>query len=98
MGLGGTSSQHSVHNPSVLYSPVSYGGNIVSGDIGTGAISSSHTGTAGGGDFGFDLKIPEIPGLGGKLINLDSVELMELPALTVADMIAMANSQSSIPI
>ena len=69
MGIGGTSSTSHTSNPTNIFSPVAFGGgNIIAGDVGTGSVMQSGGSTAGGGSFSFglDMKMPEIPGAGGK--------------------------------
>lgn len=58
MGIGGTSNVGHHASPTTFYAPVSYGGDIVSGDIGSGPIGISGDSTAGGGSFDFKLDMP----------------------------------------
>ena len=58
MGLGGTGSTQQSTNPNTFYSPVSYGGNIISGDVGNGPIGITGQTTAEGGKFDFKLDMP----------------------------------------
>ena len=59
MGIGGTSSTGHTSNPTTVFSPVAFGGgNIVAGDVGTGAVGMSGGSEAGGGSFDFKLDMP----------------------------------------
>ena len=70
MGIGGTSSSGHTASPTTMYAPVSYGGNIVAGDIGSGPIGLSGGSEAGGGSFDFKLDMPmPLPAM--QMQNLD---------------------------
>ena len=59
MGTGGNSNVGHSSNPTNMYSPVAYGGgNIISGNVGTGGVQIDGSSSAGGGSFGLDLSIP----------------------------------------
>ena len=58
MGTGGLSTTEQRANPNTFYSPVSFGGDIISGNVGNQGISLGGSSEAGGGSFGMDLSIP----------------------------------------
>ena len=68
MGLGGYSTTVQSTNPSTSFSPVSFGGNINSGNVGNGPVSLTGQTTAEGGKFDMNLEIPMLP---MQLQNLD---------------------------
>ena len=49
MGTGGLSTTEQRANPNTYYSPVSYGGDIISGNVGNQGVSLSGNTEAGGG-------------------------------------------------
>ena len=72
MGIGGTSSQGSSSNPMAFYAPHTMNGNIIAGNVGTGAVQQGGSSTAGGGSFDFKADIPIPPPV--MLQNLDFFE------------------------
>ena len=59
MGTGGNSNVGHSSNPTNMYSPVAYGGgNIISGNVGTGGVQIDGSSSAGGGSFDFKLDMP----------------------------------------
>ena len=72
MGLGGTSSQGSSSNPMTFYAPHTHNGNIIAGNVGTGAVQQFGNSTAGGGSFDFKAELPIPPPV--MLQNLDFFE------------------------
>ena len=82
---GGKSSSTQNGNGMVDFNPTSIGGgNIqVGGNVGQGTVSQGSTSSATGPSVGLDLKMSMpgmdgMPGMGGQLMNLDSLELQNL--------------------
>ena len=76
MGIGGTSSNNQGSNPNTFYSPVSYGGNIISGDVGNGPINIGGSTTAGGGGFDFKLDMPMPMPAPAPVMQLQNLDFM----------------------
>ena len=90
MGLGGTGSTQQSTNPNTSYSPVSYGGNIISGDIGNGPIGLSGQTTAEGGKFDFKLDMP-MPMQLQNLGMFNDIAKYTSPAYAIADAAKLQN-------
>jgi hypothetical protein len=58
MGFGGTSGTNQITNPTTMYAPVSFGGDIISGNVGNGPIGMDGSSYAEGGKFDFNLEMP----------------------------------------
>jgi len=90
MGIGGTGSTNQSTNPNTMYSPVSYGGNIISGDIGNGPIGISGQTTAEGGKFDFKLDMP-VPMQLQNLGMFNDIARYTSPAYHIAEAVRLQN-------
>ena len=80
MGIGARVNNHQQDNGRILYAPVSYKGDIESGNIGGRDTSMKADGHAEGGNFDMSLKIP-MPGDKKKMLmnlNTQQVNLQNL--------------------